>query len=131
MREEPFSGSGPGGEEPEGPAPLPGAGNGPQDHPEPASELTGSASADSASAEPPPDDGWDEAPPEEPGQQGLFMCLPAQQTDLSGFAGDGGTPPMAPGPLLAGVTYAVAGGDGAGLAQASEDYLYAVMSAGR
>jgi Domain of unknown function (DUF222) len=151
MREEPFSGSGPGGEEPEGPAPLPDTGNGPQDNPEPASEPAGSASdasasdasasdasasdasASDASASdgPPPDDGWDEAPPEEPGEQGLFVCLPPQQMDLSGFGGDGGTPPMAPGPLLAGVTYAVAGGDGAGLGQASEDYLYAVMSAGR
>ncbi len=38
---------------------------------------------------------------------------------------------MAPGPLLAGVAYAVAGSDGAGLAGVSEDFLFAVISGGR
>ena len=112
MPEEPFPPAGPGAEEPQGPAPLPGHGNGPQDH------APGS------------DDGWDESPPDGP-EQGLFVCLPAQAMELSRFGGDDRTPPMAPGPLLAGVAYAVAGGDGTGLAGVSEDFLFAVISGGR
>jgi hypothetical protein len=134
MREEPFSGNGPGGEEPEGPAPLPGAGNGSQHNPEPASEPPGSASDGSASDWPRPDGGWDEAPPEEPGEpgeQGLFVCLPAENMELARFGGDDQRPPMAPGPLLAMVAAAVAGGDGAGLAQVPEDILFAMISGGR
>jgi Domain of unknown function (DUF222) len=130
MHQEPFSGSGPGGEEPEGPASLPGSGNGPQDNPEPTSGPAGSGYDDGASDGPPPDDDWDEAPPEEP-VQGLFICLPAEQGDLSGFADGTAAQPIAPGPLLAEVVTAVAGGDGAGLAQISEDCLFSVLSAGR
>jgi len=77
----------------------------------------------------PPDDG-DEAPPERP-QQGLFVCLPAENMELSRFGGGGQRPPMAPGPLLAMVAAAVAGGDGAGLAQVPEDMLFAMISGGR
>ncbi len=51
--------------------------------------------------------------------------------ELSRFGGDDQRPPMAPGPLLAGVAYAVAGSDGAGLAGVSEDFLFAVISGGR
>ncbi len=105
MPEEPFPPPGPGAEEPPGPAPLPGRGNG-------------------------PDDGGDEIPPDGP-EQGLFVCLPAESMELSRFGGDDQGPPMAPGPLLAGVAYAVAGGDGAGLAGVSEDFLFAVISGGR
>ena len=107
MHQEPFSDSGPDGEEPEGPAPLPGAGNGSQDHPD-----------------------WDEAPPEEQ-TQGLYICLPAGQADLAGFTDGTATDPIAPGPLLAEVVTAIAGGDGAGLAEISEDCLFSVLSAGR
>ena len=60
MRQEPFSGSGPDGEEPDGPAPLPGAGNGSQDHPELASGPAGSGYDASASDGPPRDDDRDD-----------------------------------------------------------------------
>src|ERR1700734_3546410 len=126
MSQEPFSGNGPGGEEPEGPAPLPGAENGSQDTPEPA---PGPAGSGPGSGGPPPGDGW-EAPPEEPAQ-GLYICLPAEQGDLAGFADGTAERPIAPGPLLAEVVTAVTGGDRAGLAQVSEDCLFSVLSAGR
>jgi hypothetical protein len=125
MPQEPFSGSGPGGEEPEGPAPLPSAGNGPQANPESASGPPGRGYDGSAS-----DGDWDEAPPEEP-VQGLFICLPAEQADLPGFIDGTATHPIAPGPLLAEVVTAVAGGDGTELAKLSEDCLFSVLSAGR
>jgi hypothetical protein len=51
--------------------------------------------------------------------------------ELARFGGDGQSPPMAPGPLLAMVAAAVAGGDGAGLAQVPEDMLFAMISGGR
>ena len=117
MPEEPFPPPGPGAEEPRGPA-LPAGRNGPQDRTPAAAPGTGT----SGPAGPPPagpDDGWDEPPadqPEEP-QQGLFVCLPAENMELGRFGGDDERPPMAPGPLLAMVAAAVAGGDGAGLAQ--------------
>jgi len=130
MHQEPFSGRGPDGEEPEGPEPLPSAENGPQDNPEPASGPAGSGYDDGASDGPPSDDGWDEAPPEEP-SQGLYICLPAEQGDLSGFTEGTAAQPIAPGPLLAEVVTAVTGGDRAGLAQISEDCLFSVLSAGR
>jgi hypothetical protein len=64
-----------------------------------------------------PGDGRDEpAPDEQEQQQGLFVCLPAENMELSRFGGDDQTPPMAPGPLLAMVAAAVSGGDGSGLA---------------
>ncbi|MGD0609337.1 MAG: DUF222 domain-containing protein, partial [Streptosporangiaceae bacterium] len=113
MPEEPFPPAGPSAQEPPGPAPLPGPGNGPQDH------VPGG-----------PEDGWDGPAPGGP-EQGLFVCLPAQAMELSRFGGDDRTPPMAPGPLLAGVADAVAGGDGTGLAGVSEDFLFAVISGGR
>jgi hypothetical protein len=130
MPQEPFPGSGPGGEEPEGPAPLPSAGNGSRDTPEPAPGPAGSGYDGGASGGPPPGGGWDEAPPEEP-VQGLYICLPAEQGDLSGFSDGTAEQPIAPGPLLAEVVTAVTGGDRAGLAQVSEDCLFSVLSAGR
>jgi hypothetical protein len=63
--------------------------------------------------------------------QGLFLCLPAGPADLSGFTSGTQTVPVAPGPLLAGLAEAVAGGDGAALAGVPEDALYAVIGAGR
>src|SRR5580692_12118766 len=102
MPEEPFPPPGPGDQEPPGPAPLPAG----------------------------PEDGWDEPPPEEPGQ-GLFVCLPAESTELSRFGGDDEHPPMAPGPLLAMVAAAVAGGDGGGLAGVPEEMLFAMIGGGR
>jgi len=104
MTDQPLPPGGHDAEEPEGPAPMPSRGDGP-----PAGE--------------------EEMPPEEAGQ-GLFVCVPAGPTGLAGFgAGDAGA--VETGPVLAGVAAAVAGGDGAGLAQASEDCLFSVLAAGR
>jgi hypothetical protein len=61
----------------------------------------------------------------------LFVCLPAENMELARFGGDDQGPPMAPGPLLAMVAAAVAGGDGAGLARVPEDMLFAMISGGR
>jgi hypothetical protein len=61
----------------------------------------------------------------------LFVCLPAENMELARFGGDDQTPPMAPGPLLAMVAAAVAGGDGSGLAEVPEEMLFAMISGGR
>jgi len=132
MPEEPFPPPGPGAEEPQGSAPLPAGGNGPQDHSP--GDASGTGSSDPAwPASTTPDDGWEEPPADEPEgpQQGLFVCMPAENMELSRFGGDDQRPPMAPGPLLAMVAAAVAGGDGAGLAQVPEDMLFAMISSGR
>src|ERR1035438_10143008 len=109
MTEGAFPHRGQDGEEPEGSGPLPADGNGPESGaPGPGAEVS----------------------PEGAGQ-GLFVCLPAEQMELRGFAGDGQAPPMTPGPLLAGLAHAVVEGDGTGLAMAPDDYLFAIMSGGR
>jgi hypothetical protein len=105
MPPDPFPGRRQDGEEPEGSGPLHAGGN-------------GSGAGDG------------EAPPEG-SEQGLFVCLPAEELSLAGFAQDGRTDTMAPGPLLAAVLYAVTGEDGAGLAGLSDDQLTGVMSAVR
>ena len=61
-------------------------------------------------------------------QQGLYVTLPAEEMTLEGFTQDGRTDTMAPGPLLETVLEAVAGPDGAGLAQLSDDQLLGFMS---
>jgi len=125
MPEGPFPDRGQDGEEPNGSQPRPADRNGPDNrNPAPSGDQDSYATPSAA----PPDE--HDVPPGEP-MQGLFLCLPAEQADLSGFA-DGSSPhPIAPGPLLAEVVTAVAGGDGAGLAQISEDCLFSVLSAGR
>jgi hypothetical protein len=147
MPEELFPPAGPGAQEPQRSAPWPGRGNGPQDHaPRSGAGRNGSghngsggtgragkghgASGSDDGAPGGPVDGWGEPPPDGP-EQGLFVCVPAGDMELSRFGGDDQGPPMAPGPLLAGVAYAVAGGDGTGLAGVSEDFLFAVISGGR
>lgn len=62
-------------------------------------------------------------------EQGLYVCLPAEQLTLAGFAQDGEADTMAPGPLLASVVYAVTGEDGAGLGGCSDDQLVGIISA--
>jgi hypothetical protein len=142
MPDEPFPAHGPSSEEPDGSA-LPGGQNGP----DPARE-TGNDGDAAAGRDEPDDhrtehrensdgrgptedaDGEAELPPEEP-EQGLFMCVPAGAVELSGFAGEDGVPPMTPGPVLATVAGAIAGNDGTGLAEVSEEYLFAMMSAAR
>ena len=67
-----------------------------------------------------PDDGFPE--------QGLFVCLPAEELTLEGFAQDGRSDTMAPGPLLATVLEAITGEDGSGLAALADDQLIGVLS---
>jgi len=64
-------------------------------------------------------------------EQGLFVCLPAEELTLAGFGQGGRADTMAPGPLLASVLHAITGQDGAGLAGLSDDQLIGVMSAVR
>jgi Domain of unknown function (DUF222) len=64
-------------------------------------------------------------------QQGLYMCLPAEEITLEGFAQDGRADTMAPGPLLATIVDAVTGDDAKGLAGCSDDQLMGIISAAR
>ncbi len=73
---------------------------------------------------------WD-GPAEQGVEQGLFVCLPAEQLTLAGFAQGGEADTMAPGPLLATVVHTVTGQDGAGLAGCSDDQLIGIISAAR
>ena len=89
--------------------------------------------------EPIPDRGPDEEPDGSslPGEewdgpeQGLFVCLPAEELTLAGFAQDGRADTMEPGPLLATVVGAVTGGDPKGLGGTSDDQLTGIISAGQ
>src|SRR5579863_3010319 len=112
MTPESFPRRGQDGEEPEGYQPLPGEGNEPED--------SGRLPEDGRRA--PDDDG---APVSE---QGLFVCLPAEELTLAGFAQNGRTDTMAPGPLLATVLEAITGEDGSGLAALADDQLIGVLS---
>ncbi len=76
------------------------------------------------------DAGRYEMPPEE-AVQGLFICLPAEDTDVAGFAQDGAMDTTLPGPLLAAAVHAITGEDGQGLAALSDDQLIGVISAAR
>jgi len=64
-------------------------------------------------------------------EQGLFVCLPAEELTLAGFAQDGRADTMAPGALLGTVLQAVVGEDGAGLAALGDDQLIGVLSGAR
>jgi Domain of unknown function (DUF222) len=73
----------------------------------------------------------DEREPVSSGQrsdQGLFVCLPAEELTLEGFAQNGRSDTMAPGPLLATVLEAITGEDGSGLAALADDQLIGVLS---
>ena len=101
MPQDLFSDPGPDGEEP-GSSPLPpAAGDGPED-------------------------GWDG-----PAGQGLYVCLPAEEITLEGFAQGGRADTMAPGPLLATIVDAVTGEDAKGLAGCADDQLMGIISAAR
>jgi hypothetical protein len=76
------------------------------------------------------DAGRYEVPPEGP-VEGLFICLPAEDTDVAGFARDGAMETTLPGPLLAAAVHAVTGEDGQGLAALSDDQLIGVIAAAR
>jgi hypothetical protein len=62
-------------------------------------------------------------------EQGLFICLPAEELTLEGFAEDGRADTMAPGPLLAAVVGTVTGDDARGLKGTSDDQLTGIISA--
>jgi Domain of unknown function (DUF222) len=64
-------------------------------------------------------------------EQGLFVCLPAEEPSLAGFAQNGQADTMAPGALLGTVLHTVIGEDGAGLPGLSDDQLIGVLSGGR
>src|SRR5579859_4047724 len=115
MTPESFPGRRHDGEEPDSSRPLPAEGNEP--------EYAGRLPEDSRRA---PDD--DEAPVSE---QGLFVCLPAEELTLAGFAQNGRTDTMAPGPLLATVVDAIVGEGGSGLAGLADDQLIGIISAAR
>jgi Domain of unknown function (DUF222) len=66
-----------------------------------------------------------------PGQQGLFLSLPAEQFDPDQFAHSGPAKDMPPGALMATILNLVSGDDGRGFAGLSEDQLVGVISAGR
>ena len=102
MPQDPLPGPAFDGEEPDGPLPPAGSGN-----------------------ERPGDDPDAGAGPE----QGLFVCLPAEDLDVGRFAQDGISDVMPPGPLLASVVHALTGDDGAGLAALSDDQLMGIISA--
>src|SRR5579863_3066201 len=85
----------------------------------------------------PASSGWrrvDEGDPGSDGQaleQGLFVCLPAEELTLAGFAQNGRSDTMAPGALLATLLDAVVGEGGSGLAGLADDQLIGVISAAR
>jgi Domain of unknown function (DUF222) len=70
-------------------------------------------------------------PDAEPGQQGLYLCLPAGSCDSDQFAQSGPAADMAPDPLLATVIDTIAGEDGTGLAGLGDDQLIGVIAAVR
>jgi hypothetical protein len=107
MPQDPFPDRESDGTDPDGSVPLPSRGYGPEpDGPQPADAAAGP-------------------------EQGLFVCLPAEELSLEGFAQDGRADTMAPGPLLAEVVHAVTGEDGAGLAGLGDDQLIGIISAAR
>ena len=63
--------------------------------------------------------------------QGLFVCLPAEDLDVTRFAQHGESDSMPPGPLLAEVVHALTGEDGGGLASLSDDQLVGIIAAAR
>jgi len=106
MPPDPFPDPGPDAEEPDGSGPVP------------APDGDG------------PDPAEDEFPPEF-AEQGLYVCLPAEQVTLAGFAQGGQADTMAPGALLAAVAEVVTGPDGSGLSGLSDDQLVGIVSAAR
>src|SRR5579863_5991481 len=85
----------------------------------------------------PASSGWrrvDEGDPGSDGkalEQGLFVCLPAEELTLAGFAQNGRSDTMAPGALLATLLDAVVGEGGSGLAGLADDQLIGLISAAR
>jgi hypothetical protein len=107
----------------------------PQDlfpEPGPDGEEPGSSPPPPATEGTGPEDDWEAPAGDGPGLgQGLYVCLPAGQLTLAGFAQGGQADTMAPGPLLATVVHTVAGEEGKGLAGCSDDQLMGIISAAR
>jgi hypothetical protein len=116
MLHDPFPDHGDDGQQPDGPVPPAAAGSGPQDP----GQWLGDDGDAGEPCEPPQD-----------AEQGLFVCLPAEELSLEGFAQDGRADTMAPGPLLATLLEAVAGEGGSGLAGLGDDQLMGVLSGTR
>jgi len=93
--------------------------------PGPDGEEPGSSPRPPAAGDGPEDD-WGG-----PAGQGLYVCLPAEEITLEGFAQGGRADTMAPGPLLATIVDAVTGEDAKGLAGCSDDQLMGIISAAR
>ncbi len=110
MAPESFPDREPDGEEPDGSGPRPAG-----DEPQGAGGI--------------PVDDWQD-PEDEPqgAEQGLFVCLPAEELTLSGFGQNGRADTMAPGALLATLLEAVAGEGGSGLTGLSDDQLIGIIS---
>jgi Domain of unknown function (DUF222) len=109
--QDPFPSPGGDGEEPDGSVPPP---------------------APDASPDASPDAGEPACPALSPpagAGQGLFVCLPAEDLDVSRFAQHGQSDSMPPGPLLASVVHALTGEDGEGLAALSDDQLVGIIAA--
>ena len=66
-----------------------------------------------------------------PGQQGLYLCLPAGSLDTDQFTQSGPAADMRPDPLLATIIDTVTGEDGKGLAGLSDDQLIGIIAAVR
>jgi Domain of unknown function (DUF222) len=125
VRQDPFPSPGWDGEEPDGSLPPPVTGNAPG----------GPDAEDPGSPVPPPGSGH-EWPGDDPdasagAEQGLFVCLPAEDLDVSRFAQHGRSDSMPPGPLLASVVHALTGEDGESLAALSDDQLVGIIAAAR
>ena len=70
-------------------------------------------------------------PPDRPREEGLFICLPAEELDADRFAQSGPASDLPPSPLLATVVDTITGPDGDGLAGLSDDQLIGVIAAVR
>jgi Domain of unknown function (DUF222) len=90
-------------------------------------EPDGSVPQSAAGGEWPGDDPDADAGPE----QGLFVCLPAEDLDVARFSQHGESDAMPPGPLLASVVHALTGDEGDGLTALSDDQLVGIISAAR
>ncbi|HEV2258765.1 MAG TPA: DUF222 domain-containing protein, partial [Streptosporangiaceae bacterium] len=64
-------------------------------------------------------------------EQGLFLCLPAENFEPDQFAESGPAADMAPGPMLGTIMELTVGEDGSGLAGLSYDQLVGVVAAAR
>jgi Domain of unknown function (DUF222) len=122
VRQDPFPSPGNDGEEPDGSVPPPITGNGPD-----AGDLGSPVLPPGSDNEWPGDDPDTDAGAE----QGLFVCLPAEDLDVSRFAQHGRSDSMPPGPLLASVVHALTGEDGESLAALSDDQLVGIIAAAR